>query len=582
MPTVPTYDGPQLRTQALRPVYQDTPDVSSGLVAAGRALSNVGEAIDQRMQRDAELKANETDTLLTTDFNKWEDENRGKYTNQNAEGYRSAVETWWKESAAKYGEKLDPRARQIVNQTLLRRKAIALDQAGKYETVEKEKYFDSTVDAAMTTATVNALKTGDYAGEAQRIRDLTAQQGVRKNWDKDQRDSALNARLGVFNVAVITQMAEKDAAAAQAYLAAAIERKEIRPEQQTKLEGIVKGEADNQFARAKGVELLGMTPERRKEEFAKITDPQRLEKTQIAFKTQLGLEREAQQVAQQSAADDAWTNYVDKGRTVPERLRLAMGETNLRELMNFERTRAERLSKGASVKTDMVTYIDVREKLARGDKVDLRGYTEKIAPAQMEQLLDIQAAASKPGSAKQDSMLTDEQRMLRGAPKGINPKDNPDAYGLYVTEVDRRVRAASLAKGDKQLTPDEKQKIVDSVATDQVFVDEWGRDPKKPLVLLNPEELKKAYVTVDGKSVPLTTVPMADRAEIIRKRLARGLPTTEQSIVETYMKANPKAAPQESSSRFDEVAAAAKGRVPSPYASPEAWAAYRSWQSTNK
>ena len=44
-------------------------------------------------------------------------------------------------------------------------------------------------------------------------------------------------------------------------------------------------------------------------------------------------------------------------------------------------------------------------------------------------------------------------------------------------------------------------------------------------------------MTVNGKNVPLSTVPMADRSEIIRARRARGLPTTEQAIVETYLKA---------------------------------------------
>ena len=49
-----------------------------------------------------------------------------------------------------------------------------------------------------------------------------------------------------------------------------------------------------------------------------------------------------------------------------------------------------------------------------------------------------------------------------------------------------------------------------------------------------------AYVNVDGKRVPLNTVPINDRAEIIRARRARGLPVSEQAIVETYLKATKK------------------------------------------
>jgi hypothetical protein len=157
----------------------------------------------------------------------------------------------------------------------------------------------------------------------------------------------------------------------------------------------------------------------------------------------------------------------------------------------------------------------------------------------METLLDIQTTASK-GGVKQDSMLTDEGRInnaLLGL--GIDKKKNDqqaNAAKAIVDEIDRRVRSASAAKGGKDLTADEKQGIVDRVVMDKVYVDSWGPDgDPKPLVILTEAERDKAYVNVNGKNVPVSSVPRTDRQQIIRALQATGQQPTEQAIVEMYL-----------------------------------------------
>lgn len=537
MPQVPVYGERQVRLAPLQPVAQATPDVSSGAQAFAQGMGQVAEAVDRIDLRNTQAKANEIDTQLTRDWIKWEDENRGKFTNQAAEGYTQAVDAWWKQAATTYGANLDGRSRALVGQTLARRQTVALDQAGRYEFAEREKYADSTTAGAINTATVNALKTGDYAGEAQRIRQLVDEQGARKNWSKDQRDAERNVRMGVFNSAVVAQLAERNAADAQKYLTEAIERGEIRPEQQPRLEAIVKGEADNQFARQEAIRLMALPPEQRNAELAKITDPARLEKTQIAMKSAISMQREGQREVEERASDQAWQLF-SQNKAVPEAVLATMNGRERAQLVEAQRVRAERLAapKGpAPVRTDMATYIDVRERLARGERVDLRAYTEKIAPAQMEQLLDIQGAA-RAGGAKQDSMLTDEQRIntaLTGL--GIDKKKDPGTATRLTTEIDRRVRAASADRGNRPLTPDEKQAIVDRVVLDKVYVEEWGIDPQKPVAMLTPAEQAKAYVVVNGRNVLVSSVPQDDRTRIIRALRATNQPTTEQAIVEMYL-----------------------------------------------
>lgn len=596
MPQVPVYGDRQVRTEALRPVAQQTPDVSSGAVALARGLGVVAEVADQIDLRDAQAKANEIDTQLTRAWNDWENANRGKYTNQAAEGYTKAVDEWWREAAKTYGAGLNARSQAMVGNTLARRQTIALEQAGKYEFGEKEKYADSTTAASINTATVNALKTGDYAGEAQRIRDLIAEQGARKNWSKEQRDAELNARMGGFNTTVIAQLAEKDAVAAQKYLNGAIERGEIRPDQQPRLEAVIKGEADNQFATQEAARLAAMPLKEQLAEASKITDPQRREKTLTQIRNNYALVKQAEQEAESRASDQAWQLFA-QGKKIPESVLAGMDGRNRVQLQEAQRVRAERAVAGTPVKTDWATYIDVRERLAAGEKVDLRTLTEKIGPAQMEQLIDIQTSASK-GGGKQDSMLTDEGRInaaLTGL--GIDKKKDPKTAAALTNEIDRRVRAASAAKGGKDLSADEKQSIVDRVVTDKVYVDEFGRDPEKPLALVPPEELAKAYVRVDGKNVPVSSVPATDRRQIIQALQATGQIVTEQAVVEMYLagKKKPAAAspaplvnypqtppPEPVTLPARSPAPAAPATPPSIYASPEEWARYRAQQSSQR
>jgi hypothetical protein len=586
MPTVPLYNDRQVRTQALQPVFQNTPDVSSGARALAQGLGQVADVADRIDLRAAESKANEVDTQLTRAWDQWEDDNRGKYTNQAADGYTKAVDAWWKDAAKTYGGSLDARAQAMVGKTLSRRQTLALEQAGKHEFTEKERYADSTTEAAANTATVNALKTGDYAGEAQRIRELTDEQGRRKNWDKDQRDAARNARLGQFNTAVIAQLAEKDAAAAQVYLNGAIERGEIKPDQQPRLEAIVKSEADNQFATQKAAELATLSLKEQLAEAAKITDPQRREKTITQIKLNTALVREAEAEAERQASDQAWQMF-SRGQKIPETILSSMNGRERAQLAESQRTRADRLAAGTPVKTNMLAYIDVREKLARGETVDLRAYTEKIGKAEMEQLLDIQGAV-RTGGVKQDSMLTDEGRINAAIVSlGIDKRKKPEQAAMITNEIDRRVRSASAAKGGKDLTADEKQGIVDRVVLDKVFVSEFGRDPQKPLILLTPEEQKNAYVEVNGEEVKLSSIPLNDRQQIIASLQRRGEPVSEQAIAEVYVRvkkpaAAPVAAPVAAPAAAPQTRAPAPGaalRPPSIYASAEEWAAYRAAQA---
>lgn len=540
MATVPVYGDRQVRTEALRPVMQQAPDVSSGARALAQGLGQVAEAADRMDLRDAQAKASDAESRITSEWLKWDSENRNKYRGANADGYAPAAEEWWKNAAETAGKELTPRAKAIASQSLRSKQVQALGNVAAFTLAEKERHADETYNADVATTIQFGVTSGDVASTAAQIREKAAVLGARKGWTTEQVQAEAGKNLSAMHLAQISKLAEQDATKAQAYYDA--NKAEVAFQNQARVEQVLKGEADNQFATQEAARLAALPLKEQLAEASKITDPQRREKTLTQVRNNYALVKQAEQEQEAKFSDQAWQLF-SKGQKIPEAILSGMNGRERAQLQESIRTRSERLAAGTPVKTDMLTYIDTREKLARGEKVDLRALTEKIGKAEMETLLDIQTTASK-GGVKQDSMLTDEARINSAiVGLGIDKKKNPEAAVSLTNEIDRRVRAASAAKGGKDLTADEKQGIVDRVVMDKVYVDSWGPDgDPKAVALLTPDELKKAYVNVNGRNVPVSSVPALDRRQIVKALQATGQNPTEQAIVEMYLAGKQKGA----------------------------------------
>lgn len=531
MPVVPVYQ-PQVREQALEGGFQRAPDTGANLARASQALGSVANVADQIDLRNAQTRAAETESTITSDWLKWDAANRQKYRGAAADGYAPAAEAWWKTTAETFGKDLDPRARALASQTLMARKNAAMGNVITFTAAEKERHADEAYNADVGTTIQFAVTAGDVASGAQQIREKAAQLGARKGWTTEQVQAEQQKNLSAMHLAQITKLAEINAEAAQKYYDA--NKAEVGFQNQARVEQVLKGEADNQFATQFAAQQASKPLSEQLAEAAKIQDPQRREKTLTQVRNNFALVKQAEQEREAQFSDQAW-QLASQGRRVPEAVLAGMNGRERAQLVDWQRARAERAAAGTPVKTDWPTYIDAREKLARGERVDLRALTEKIGPGQMEQLIDIQTSVSK-GGVKQDSILTDEARINNAlVGLGIDKKKSPEQAATIALEIDRRVREASATRGGKDLTADEKQAIVDRVVMDKVYVDEWGRDPQKPLTLLNPDEIKNAYVRVGGKNVLVSSVPALDRRQIIGALRTTGQPVTEQAIVEMYL-----------------------------------------------
>ncbi len=531
MPTVPIYE-PRVREQALEGGFQRAPDVGAGTRALAQGLGAVADVADRIDLRDAQAKAFDAETKITSEWLKWDGQARQQYRGQNADGYAPAATEWWAKAAEAYGKELDPRARALASKGLAAKRVQAIHSVGQFVNAEKERHADETYAADVATTIQFGITSGNVASTAQQIREKAAVLGARKGWATEQVQAEAGKNLSAMHMAQITKLAEVDANAAQKYYDT--NKAEVNFAQQARVEQVLKGEADNQFATQEAARVAALPLGEQLAEAGKITDPQRREKTLTQIRNNYALVKQAEQERENAAADQAWQLFA-QGRRIPEAVLSQMSGRERAQLQDSQRVRAERAAAGKPVKTDVATYIDLREKMARGERVDLRAYTEKIGSGHMERLLDIQTAAAKSGPIR-DSIVSDEARInatLQGL--RIDKKKHGDQAMKVIGEIERRINAASAAKGNKQLQPEEKQAIFDSVVKDTVYLDEWGRDPQKPLALVTPEELSKAYVRVNGKNVLVSSVPSGDRQQIIRALRHTGQAVSEQAIVELYL-----------------------------------------------
>lgn len=591
MPQVPTYGGPQVREQALTGGIQNAEQYTGGartLNDLGKGLLEAGNVADRVVLRDAETAANAADKDITTSWLKWDAENRRNYQGENAGQYQVAAEKWWGEAAKTYAGTLDPLSKSMVNKTLVRRQEASLGAVLQYVGQEKERHADDVAAANLETTVQFGVTTGDMAGATSRVRDLVAQMGARKGWTPEQVEKGTLAALSSAHLAQISKLAEQDPTKAQAYYDAAKQRNEIAFTAQPRVEEILRKELDNQFATQFAAQQAGKPLSEQIKATAEIKDPARREKTLVEIKNNFALVQQAQTEREKQMSDQAWQLVAQK-KKVPEAVLAAMDGRERVQLQDLLRQRAEHAANLANkpVKTDTATHAKLIDMMLNDPeafkKERIAAYAMKLSQTDLEQFATKQQALRGSGSGKQDSMLTDAARVngaITGA--GIDPKKNPDVAYKVEAEIDRRVRADSAAKGGKDLTADEKQKHIDAVLMDKVFVSEWGRDSQKPLTLLKPEELKDAYVTVNGQDVKLSTIPMTDRQQIIEALRRRGEVASEQSIAEIYMRNKKPAAPAVAprAQAAGPAAVAVPGlRQPSIYAPPEEWAAYRAAQA---
>lgn len=489
MPTIPISQGPSLREQGLPSAYQRAPGPSISDRAMAGGLDAAAQAAGQIAEREARLRADQTDTEVAAGWLQWDAENRPKYQGERASEYQAEAEKWWKSTAERYGQTMDPLSRSMASPALMRRQTAALGQVAGFVGAEKEKHADQVAAAGIDTTIQFGVTSGDVAGAAQRVRELAAQVGARKGWTTEQVQAEQAKHLSMLHLAQIAKLTETDPAAAQAYYDA--NKAGVGFAQQARVESIIKAEVDNQAAVQFAAQNAALPYDEQLAKAGAITDPKRREKTLAAIKDAQAQVREAQALRERQMKDKAW-QLVGQGKRVPEIILASMDGKERVQLQEHIRAAAERRAGGGSVKTDWATYIDLRERLARGEKVELRAYTEKVAPGQLEQLLDIQTKASKP--AKAPEVATAEQQLSAtvGAMDLGSGSAARERKGQFVAAAQDMFNEHAKRTG-KEPDFSERQAILDKLTVEVVTKKGMLWDTKGPVYTLPREEIRRQF-----------------------------------------------------------------------------------------
>ena len=126
--------------------------------------------------------------------------------------------------------------------------------------------------------------------------------------------------------------------------------------------------------------------------------------------------------------------------------------------------------------------------------------------------------------------------------KGQANEDQQKNLGLFESAVQREVDsiAATLPKGQKPSNT-EVQRAIDKVLLDKVKIDEFGRDPEKPMLFVrnDPKAMQNAYVTVNGRDIYLSKIPTMDQEKYTQKLRSAGIPVTQRKLAELWAADNP-------------------------------------------
>ncbi|HXK43019.1 MAG TPA: hypothetical protein PKV82_09380 [Anaerolineae bacterium] len=492
MPRVPTYDGPALQSAPLRPPTARPLDVSSGTRAIGQGLAVLGEELDRQAERAAQAEAYDAEFRATDAWLKWDTSAREHARGGGADQYEADAEEWWSKAREEYGANLSPRAKALIGRSLQQKHLSAKANVSAFAGAERERHADEVAMADIATTIQFGVSSGTVDATRGQLKEKVAAFGARKNWSTEQVERAQGEYISAMHVAQIDKLSPVEALA---YFTAHSDEIDFRKQ------------GDLRKALERNIEIDQAKSEARA--------------------------KEAAREAEERLLDSAWSLYA-QGQPVPPSVISALPGRQAVQLMNAIESRAAREARGTKVETNIGAYLDVREAIERGERVDLRQFDGVISPTDIKSL----ASLSTPGQAA--GFLTDAELKNKAlVDLGIDKKRDPTSAYTVLGLIDSRMTESAQAKG-KPLTPDEKRAVIEGVVTDRVYVDGWSwRDKEKQTSLLSDDEVGDAYVLVGGKKVKTSVVPFDKRLKIIRALRARGLPETEQVIVETYIEKYP-------------------------------------------
>lgn len=556
MPTVPTYDGPQVREQVLQGGIQNAAQYTNDARAmqdVGRGLLDVGAAADRIAQREAQRTAYQVQTSIQSKFLDYQQQYQKERQGDKAKGLKNDVDKWWSEAAANTGKGLDALSQSLVSRALVQAHQQALAGAGHFENTQLEAATDVSWNASKVGAISNAVAnptvmvpgrdaqgnptmvTGIDAARAD-LRQKNAEYAARKGLTDPAVLEALNLKdTTELHTQTLQALARNDPDAATAYYAKYKDEINgtVRAETEQKIElagSVAKAQAFGDEVTASGMTLDAALAEARKR-FSGEAEVRAIAEVKTRF-----VEQDAIQVANdRKLVKSAWSQLLSTGsinRIDPAVLqalhtRAPEEERQMRDWLQQKARQARADAEGKQDPEEFGRYYTYRrmamDNPAEFANLDLTKVQPYISRAQLNHLTEIQGSISKSDAKALNSqrLLKQTVDMVKGTilASGIDltPKEGSKKaqdYANFMGALTQALDDAQRAQPDRPLTPAQMREIGTDMLREGYeqgsgFLG-FGKNVKRGYqIATDPSLAGKTFI-----STPFDKIPAGIRAEL--------------------------------------------------------------------
>lgn len=549
MAEIPLYDRNVAAPNALPGVRQSSV-VTPGLLARpGAEMQEAGQALQrsatvfQRMQQEQEEKE-DLDRVMTaeagvlTEFGEYRNSVRETRRGVNAANLGKDTAEWWNKKIGEYTQTMSDRQRAAFQQRLQRTRLSAVENMADFEAGElrtQRELSRTAATAAAITDAVGYVGTGqqaDMINDAKgRILGALRAAAATEGWNTDYEGLKTQEALHNLHAQVIQRMAAEEGGAEKVAAYFEANKGEMDPAKSDKLYELTT-QAKVRDKAASAVNTLldqGKTEGEGLEWIRQNLEGDAREQARLRWRERWADLAQAEQRTQSQYTDQFYAQLSQRGSI--SRVDPAVLQRMDPKVLVSERRIAEdraRVAAGreSNIKTDWDTYARLRD-MARNNrdgflKEDMRRHFDKLAPAQREQLIDLQDSLAKP--QKQVEVLTDDKQVgIIVGQLGLTKQRKAQFESAAYTAL----QEATRTNGDKPLTVEQRQKVLDRL-TIEGDVNGWV-----------PFGGKRLYEVTGtpGAARFMPDVPKEDRQAIIDSwRRKRGTTPTEAQIAETYLR----------------------------------------------
>lgn len=580
---------PSVFTSALAPPL---PSAGTGLEAVGRGLMAVGGdaariAVNMQDRENADMLAR-AEAAFANDLGQYRTA-VSQRLGADAKGVTADTEKWFGETTTKLSQGLTTDAqRRLFTERAQKLRAETMHSVSMHEAVQARHALEDSGNAAIVGAiNLAAANANDWTVAEARKKDIRAwvdviaqvngkgpewraqktgenitrlheqvlQQLVATNkvaakayFDKYEQeiDGSKRAELGEF--ATKATAAAVGAAAAQAVWRADGPKSDNDASHIDKMKDRLREELkDNPFARDAALHELSQIDADR-DKAIRARDAKRLADVNAMF-----LKGDTIAKVQQSAA---WAELdgseqlkllrFEEDRAQRKREHAA-SMANIAENRAFtaERRAQARLNT-AGLDTMLMLQSHPEVLVAMGD-ADLINLRTQIGDENVLKLVSKKQEFTKSREALSEAKIDNDQFKTFAIRAGLDPtvpatqnKEKAQRVIELRDKIERVIDSEQQAK-KRKLTREEKDTLLQREIDNSVILSNpiWFDDKAGvPAITLTPEQQRDAYVNVNGKDVRLSSIPAADRIAIINARRAAGLPITEKSIAEMWLRKN--------------------------------------------